>query len=401
MAEPTNLIVVFGATGFTGSAAATALAQAGLPFAIAGRRRDKLGALRERLRGLGADPELRVADVTAPETVRAAVGAGEVVLNFAGPFARYGDPVVDAAMAAGADYADITGEGWWVRTLIDRHHDEARRRGLRLVPMSGFDSMPSDLGVWMLARALNAAGTGLALAHGGVRLRAGLNGGTAATMLDGLDHMELVNDARLLDPPATRGQAVAADAEGARFDEALGVWISPFVMSLTNTRVVRRSAGLFAEAGLPYGAAPDYVEGWDCGATGRRVATNAARLWSLLRWAGRMSPVRGLMRALAPAPGTGPTEAVQAQGYYRLRLAALGEDGRVLRGEVSDQGDPGNTCTVRMATAMARELVATRGQGRPGGVLTPAVAGGEALVERLRAAGMTLKITGPDEAQPG
>ena len=150
-------IVVYGATGFTGRQAAAYLAEHapdGLRWTIAGRRPDALAALREEL-GLSAEPI--VADSGAPETVDAMAAQTRVLLTTAGPFARYGTPVVAACVARGTHYVDITGETPWVADLIEAFHDEAAKAGTRIVPCCGFDSVPSDLGAWWLVRQIHEA----------------------------------------------------------------------------------------------------------------------------------------------------------------------------------------------------------------------------------------------------
>jgi len=64
----------------------------------------------------------------------------------AGPFALYGNALVDACVRFNS-YVDISGETPWVRTLIDRYHAQAAS-GTRIIPCCGFDSVPSDLGTW-------------------------------------------------------------------------------------------------------------------------------------------------------------------------------------------------------------------------------------------------------------
>ena len=109
-------LVLFGATGFTGSLVAEFLAAhapARLSWAIAGRDRAKLDQLAQRLRGLGgagAAVRVRVADANEPESLRVLAGAARVVASTAGPFARLGIGLVEACVEQGSDYCDITGE---------------------------------------------------------------------------------------------------------------------------------------------------------------------------------------------------------------------------------------------------------------------------------------------------
>ncbi|MGB0231917.1 MAG: hypothetical protein ACPF89_11305, partial [Pseudohongiellaceae bacterium] len=70
-----------------------------------------------------------------------------VILSTVGPYALYGEALVEACVAAGTDYCDLTGESQWMKRMISRYSDQARLNGARIVHACGFDSLPSDLGV--------------------------------------------------------------------------------------------------------------------------------------------------------------------------------------------------------------------------------------------------------------
>ena len=106
---------------------------------------------------------------------------------------------------------------------------------------------------------------------------------------------------------------------------------------------------------------------------------------------------RRVVRKLAPAPGEGPSREDRDGGFYRFRMLAEAADGRRAMGIVAEpNGDPGNRSTVKMMCESALCLVHSRAQlpggSERGGVLTPATGLGQVLVDRLRAAGMTLTV---------
>ena len=150
-------VVIYGATGFVGSRAAEYLAghaqRDKLRWALAGRDRQKLEAIKARLAGMVV-ADLLVADSADQFAVDAVVARTRVLLNVAGPFALYGDAIVDACVRLRTHYVDITGETVWVKSLIDRYHDRAAAAGTRVIPFCGFDSVPSDLGSYLLVRHL-------------------------------------------------------------------------------------------------------------------------------------------------------------------------------------------------------------------------------------------------------
>ena len=77
-----------------------------------------------------------------------------VILSTTGPFHRYGSKLVASCIKNHAHYVDITGENFWVKGLIEKHHAEASAKGIRIIPSCGFDSIPSDLGAFFSAQAI-------------------------------------------------------------------------------------------------------------------------------------------------------------------------------------------------------------------------------------------------------
>src|SRR5215207_9260978 len=125
-------VTVFGATSVTGRRAAAYLGErsghTGSRWAAAARDPDKL----ERVLGEeGVDaPATIVADVGDPESLRAMVERTTAVVNLVGPYARYGEPVIEACVEAGCHYLDLTGEIPFVRRIIDRYDAPARDAGV-------------------------------------------------------------------------------------------------------------------------------------------------------------------------------------------------------------------------------------------------------------------------------
>ncbi len=270
-------VIVYGATGFVGRQTARYIADhaAGLRWAIAGRSAAKLDALRRELGQ--TSPGIVVADAGDAAALDALAAQSRVVLSTAGPFARFGSGLVAACVRHGTHYVDITGETPWVRQMIDRHHAAAAKSGTRIVPGCGFDSVPSDLGAWLVASALwRQHGERCASVKACFSMRGGLNGGTAASALAALDDKAAqaqFDDAFLLNPRGTVPADAAShrDPAGALHDSDFDAWLAPFVMGPINSRVVRRSAALLAGSG-PF--APDF----------RYRNTPASAAARVLRW---------------------------------------------------------------------------------------------------------------------
>ena len=170
-------IVLFGATGYTGDLVARALAARGAHPVLAARSAERLEPLAAELGGL----EAQVADVSRPKTVQALVEPGDILISTVGPFTRWGDPAVEAAIAAGATYLDSTGEPAFIRRVFEHHGPAAERAGAALLTAFGFDWVPGNLAG---ALALREAGPEAVRVEIGYFPRGGgTSGGTQASGL--------------------------------------------------------------------------------------------------------------------------------------------------------------------------------------------------------------------------
>ena len=394
-------VILYGATGFVGRQTARYFAEhaPGVRWAVAGRSANKLKALAARF--AQANPGIVVADADDAEALDALAARARVVLSTAGPFARYGSELVAACVRHGTHYVDITGETPWIRRMIDLHHIAAVKNGARIVPACGFDSVPSDLGGWLVANALREQhGEACASVKACFSMRGGLNGGTAASMMSALDDgvAAQIDEPFLLNPEGTVPADAASqrDPVGALRDTDFDAWLAPFMMGPINTRVVRRSVALLAHSGL---YAPDfrYQEYLRIGrGAGAALAASAVAVGMAAgRTALAFEPLRRVAERFVPAPGEGPSERAMNSGSFRCELIGVGERGTELRGRIAGRGDPGNRATTvfvcEAALALLEDAKRLPGGVARGGVLTPSVAFGKVLAQRLRDAGMTLE----------
>ncbi len=173
-------VFLYGATGYTGRLVARELAARGLRFAIGGRDAGKLAALGAELGG--AFERIAVA-VDDREALTAAAARASVVLTCAGPFALYGRPVQDAALAARTHFVDVTGEHSYMLQTWKRNA-EARAAGIVLLNAAGFDVVPTDLCAWLACKGagkpqlveLAIATSGTPLSHGTMKSAVGAMG---------------------------------------------------------------------------------------------------------------------------------------------------------------------------------------------------------------------------------
>ena len=399
-------IVLYGASGFTGRQTVQYFARNTRPsevrWAIAGRNRQALDTAREQAGESARSVDIMVADAQDQQAVDSIVSKTRVLLTTAGPFSLYGSKIVDACVRFKTHYVDITGETFWVRDLIDRYHNRAAADGTRIIPCCGFDSIPSDLGTYLVARHIKSKlRTDCREVKSFYQIRGGLNGGTfaSASNAQASGHSARMREPLLLNPPKAGTREVDKldqDPRNARFDADIGAWRTPFVMGMANTRIVRRSAGLFEQWGESYGREFHYQEYQKItGPMPRFKAYGMLMALGMLQATLQSSFGRSLMKALAPKPGHGPSQKTMDNGFFRCDLVGTAADGRKVYGVVSDKGDPGNRATVKFLCEAALSLALNADQlpGGPtrGGVLTPATGLGDVLVERLRRAGMRLE----------
>jgi short subunit dehydrogenase-like uncharacterized protein len=376
-------IVVYGASGFTGGLTADYLAHnaPGLRWALAGRNQGKLAAARDRLANI--DPALAElpilhADADDPASLEAMAASTQVVITTVGPYLNYGEPVVAACAAAGTDYVDLTGEPEFVDRMWLGYHAEAQRTGARLVHSCGFDSIPHDLGALFTVLAL-PEGVPLRV-EGFVRAGGTFSGGTfhsAVTAMSRLRQGRQAASERKRAESRPVGRRVGGIVGPPRRVEEAGGWALP--MPTIDPQVVLHSAAALERYG------PDFRYGHYLTVKHLPMAAGLAGGVGTLVALAQLPPTRNLLLKLKD-PGDGPTPEQRDKAWFKVRFLGEGGGTRVVC-EVSG-GDPGYGETSKMlaetALSLARDdLPATSGQ------VTTAVALGQALIDRLSAAGIT------------
>ena len=341
-------IIVYGATGFTGQQAVQYLAQhapPGLKWAIAGRNSSRLESIRSKIDS-HQRPQAFVADALDHEAIDKLCQRTRVMLTTAGPFARYGRILVDRCVHHKVHYVDITGETAFVADVIEQYHQSAQRDGTCIIPCCGFDSVPSDLGVWYMVESLKKQGVNQAgTVSGAFLLRGGLNGGTVASGLamgEDNEH-ERMDDVLLLNPKSQRSESERNESQDVRwphFQPILDTWLAPFIMAPINTRIVRRTNALLTEIGDGYGAGFRYHEYMECRAPFSFLKSLGVSLGlRLTNGLFRTAFGRRIIRWVTPKPGHGPSVSSMDGGFFRGRFVTQTPDNRRVITTVSSDGD--------------------------------------------------------------
>ncbi|MEU9283489.1 saccharopine dehydrogenase NADP-binding domain-containing protein [Streptomyces sp. NPDC048275] len=382
-------IVLFGATGFVGTLTAEYLAAHAperLRWAIAGRSEEKLERLRERLAGapgvLRADaPGVLRADVSDPASLRALARRARVVATTVGPYITYGEELVAACADAGTDYLDLTGEPEFVDLMYVRHDARARETGARLVHACGFDSVPHDLGAYFTVRQL-PEGAPLRV-DGFVRAQGMVSGGTFASALNQFArgrHILAAARDRGRHEPRLVGRRASAPTSAPRFAKEVGAWAVP--LPTIDPQVVLRSARALERYG------PDFRYRHYAAVERLPIALGGVAAVGTVFAAAQLPPARRWLSERIK-PGEGPSAALRRKSWFSVRFVGEGGGRRVFT-EVAG-GDPGYGETAKMFAESALSL-AFDDLPKTAGQVTTAVAMGDALMERLREAGITFRV---------
>ncbi len=420
--ERTYAVVLYGATSFVGQITAHCLVQfladnskqgdgdtQSVTWAIAGRDQEKLEKLQSELSsaqqngGTAAKVDIIVANSNDDASLDKMTKQAQVIISTVGPYLKYGEPLIKSCTKNGTDYVDLTGEAIFIKDMMDKYQDAAKQSGARIVNSCGFDSIPSDLGVYytqqQAEKNFNEACTVI-----NMRVKAakgGLSGGTVASMATIFEEVGqdkerrkqvanpyLLNDDK--DAPNVRQENVSRP----EYDEEHKRWLAPFVMASINTRIVHRSNQLL---GYEYGREFKYDEAmWmKDGMKGKLMSYGMSA--GLLSFATAMvfKPSRELLsKHILPKSGSGPSKSEQENGYFDIRFFGETANNDNINTKVTGDKDPGYGSTSRMlaqsALCLAQDIAK---DDVAGGFWTPASAMGDKLLTRLENhAGLSFEV---------
>jgi short subunit dehydrogenase-like uncharacterized protein len=407
-------IVLFGATSFVGKIVCRYLLSEytgkpeALRWAIAARSQNKLADLLKELGDEGLDvTHLRtiVADSSDEKSLKVMCKQTTVLVSTVGPYALYGETLVKVCAELGIDYCDLTGETPWVARMIEKYEASAKASGARIVHCCGFDSIPSDMGVWFLQaqakQRFKAPCSNVSMRV--KKMKGTASGGTIASLLNIMK--DAASDAELRKLMANPYAMCPSDFSPkgkqynqllAAYDKNFEVWTAPFIMAGVNTRVVFRSNallnGAYSAAGTPFTYNEAMVMG--SGTTGRIKAMQFSAGLGGFALAAAIKPSRWALEKLLPTPGEGPNRQAQLDGFYDLRFHGATAAGEVIKVKVTGDQDPGYGSTAKMLSqaALCLALDITK-EKKPGGFWTPASLFGDLLIKRLQAkAGLTFEV---------
>ncbi len=363
------VIALYGATGFTGRLVARALAARHLPLLLVGRDRARLEALAAEL---PHGTTWAMAAVDDGVALREAFRKAGVVVSCAGPFGVHGHHVLDAAIAEGRHYLDISGEVGFAQQLIARDAP-ARARGVAVIGCVGFDVVVSDAAAVLACEALG--GRPIRDVRLTVASTTQPSRGSLRTLLGGLqsgDYEWTFTDGRLA--PAPVGAERWAVSLPPPFERcaATSFGLVEAVVSPRSTKTPRFRTGLALPGPGAFAAFARALR-W----LSRRPVVGAG-LRAVLGWAMRLVPEGG-------------GEQTRGAARFAVEAQATADDGEV-RAVLVTGGDVGEVTAAAAAICAAAVAGA---DGFPAGFQTPAQAfGARWLLDQLAASGVTVERGG-------
>ena len=393
-------IIIWGASSFTGKLVTEyffkKFGSNKFKWAIAGRNKEKLEIIRSEV----ADKKIPIliADSFDEQSLSLIVKETKVICSTVGPYSLYGSLLVELCVKHSTNYCDITGEVHWIRTLIDRFHEDAKMKKIKIVNSCGFDSVPSDMGVYFIQselKKLNLHTKEIKMRVAGIR--GGISGGTYKSLNNLLkeaykdkDVFKVLKNPYGLNPIDKMEGDDKKDLQKIIFDEVSGSWIFPFAMAGINTKIVRRSNAL---SNFHYGKDFTYEEAMIAGKGLKGLIKAAISVLPLaIVSINPNSFVKKFIDYFMPKPGEGPGIKNREQGFYNLRFFIKLKDNSMALAKVIGDRDPGYGSTSKI---LAESALCLAFDNLPSnyGIVTPSYSMGDKLLKRLREnAGLSFEL---------
>ena len=380
-------VIIWGASGFTGRLVAEYLFQNynndELNWAIAGRDIKKLNKIRDQY--LDQNIPVIIGDSFDEVSLVKMTQRTKVICTTVGPYAKYGSQLVKSCVKSKTHYCDLAGEAQWIRKMIDIYHETATENQIKIVNSCGFDSVPSDLGVYYIHKNISKKNLYIKMRVTGAK--GTYSGGTYASMQniikEAYKDMEVrksLTNPYGLNPKGQQDGLDKRDLRSVKYDKKIKSWISPFLMAGINTRIVRRSNAL---SNFSYGKKFQYDEAVMTGKGVKGRLNGIILSIPLIFLAAKPgSFINKIFNIISPKPGQGPNKKEIENGYFSFRFFVFDHEGNESIFKVTGDRDPGYGSTSKMLAESAVCLAKDKLDDRYG-VLTPSYAMGDNILNRL------------------
>ena len=384
-------IVIFGSTGFTGGLVAEYFAQNvplnKIKWAIAGRNAEKLQSIKHKLQLLNAEcEEIDILECNSEDlkSLEKVTGQTTIIITTVGPFALYGENLVQACVNTSTNYCDITGEPEFVKSILNKHDAVAKEKGIYIINCCGFDSIPADAGAYFTALQLPANET--KTVKGFVSSSGTFSGGTFASAIHAMS--ELGKDFSLF--RSKNKTKISVDLRPEKrisskiyFEKDIHKWAVP--MPVIDPWMVMRTAKYRKEV---FGDNFEYAQ--FIAMPGLPQVIGLIGAVGTLVVGAQIKPIKNLMLKYRKS-GEGPSKKERDKSYFNLIFIGESETKKV-KTKISG-GDPGYTETSKMISETALTLLENfKKISLKGGVLTPAATLGNLLIEKLQFKGIKFEV---------
>ena len=384
-------LVIWGATGFTGKLVCEYITNSykskDLNWTNAGRNEEKLLKLKNRL---NIKNSILIGNSNDKYSLEKICGKTKVICSTVGPYALYGTNLIHACIKMKTNYCDISGETQWIRKIIDTFHEKAKKQKIKIVNSCGFDSIPSDMGVYFCQSnyykengeyakeiKMRVAGT-----------RGGFSGGTYNSLTNVIHEASLnksvrkiLNNPYGLNPINEQSGPDKKDLKSVEYDNEAKSWIAPFVMAGINTKIVRRSNALL---NYKYGNSFLYSEAVLVGnGILGKIIGYLSLIPILMVIQKKGSVIKKIVDLFVPKAGEGPSKKQRENGFFSLKFF-FGNNRQRYLAKVTGDMDPGYGSTSKMLAECAICLALEDTLNENYGVITPSVAFEENILERLQ-----------------
>ena len=384
-------LVIWGATGFTGQLVCEYIVRSydskDLNWTIAGRNEEKLLKLKNRL---NINNPILIGNSNDKSSLEKICGKTKVICSTVGPYAIHGTELIHACVKMKTNYCDISGETQWIRKIIDTYHEKAKSLKIKIVNSCGFDSIPSDMGVYFCqsryykengeyANAINmrVAGT-----------KGGFSGGTYNSLTNVIHEASVNKSVRItlnnpygLNPVNEQSGPDKKDLHSVIYDKEAKSWIAPFVMAGINTKIVRRSNALF---NYKYGKSFLYSEALLVGdGILGKIIGYLSLIPILMVIQKKGSIIKRIVDLFVPKAGQGPSKKQRENGFFNLKFYFNSSRKKYLA-KVTGDMDPGYGSTSKMLAECAICLALDDKLNKNYGVITPSVAFEGYILQRLQ-----------------
>eukprot|EP01067_Filipodium_phascolosomae_P008022 Filipodium_phascolosomae@DN673_c0_g1_i1.p1 len=410
-------VILWGGSSFTGKLAVEYLheyypledaegegrAKGAVKWAVGGRNEAKI---RAHLDSIHASPDVLIGDSSSEADMKRIAKDTISIVTAAGPYLKVGKALLKACVEEGTNYVDLSGEIPFITDSIKTNHETAKQKKIKIVHCSGNVSLPADVAV-MVAAKFAKREANHSLGSTSLYMREAkemtLSGGTLASIMTSMQHPDFAEQASnhlIWTNPTFRSSYSLSPSLpwGIGFDSRLWCFTYPSGLAGVNIKNIFRSHYLRSLSdGTGYGKDFNYTEG---------VALGCGPVSSL--WNSCMAMAKNFVMSLpfvatimfwGYQPGMGMSKIRRDRGSFEYVVLAktvaanASKDGAVVKVSVgSRMGDVGYKLTGVMMTEMGITM-AKKEYGTPEeyGVVTPSVAGGDALVRRLRGHGFWIR----------